>query len=265
MLTFQEPETGFKIMSIHRMNAGGRWRTEAMRSYARPVLLWFTRGQGKITIAGTSRGYGAHNAVFLPPNTMHGFDMLGTVQGTAVQFPRSMTHDFPDSPRHLRLRDASLQNEMTGLVEALEREARNDRPGAERAMAHHAGLIAIWLERNAALAEMPNEAGAAARLATAFTALVEREFRSGLNVAGYAAQLGVTPTHLSRACRAASGHSASRLLQDRRLYEARKLLGDTALPVSEIAKRLGFRSAAYFSRAFQQKTGSTPSAFRKAA
>ena len=52
-------------------------------------------------------------------------------------------------------------------------------------------------------------------------------------------------------------------LQDRRHYEARRLLSETRLPIKEVASALGFSSAAYFSRAFQAQTGRTPSSFRK--
>ncbi len=48
-----------RLMAIPRLAAGGRWRVEAMRSLSEPLLLWFTRGQGRITVAGVTRGYGA--------------------------------------------------------------------------------------------------------------------------------------------------------------------------------------------------------------
>ena len=135
-------------------------------------------------------------------------------------------------------------------------------PGARRAMGHYGGLIGVWLERHAEFADDSPEPSAAQRLATAFAALVERDFRSGKGVAAYAEKLGVTPTHLTRACRQSAGKSASRLLTDRVHYEARRMLTETDLPVKQVAEQLGFRSAAYFSRAFQAQTGSTPSGFR---
>jgi AraC family transcriptional regulator, transcriptional activator of pobA len=82
-------------------------------------------------------------------------------------------------------------------------------------------------------------------------------------VADYARALGVTPTHLSRCCRETCGRPALALLNDRVLFEARQLLRDTRVPVQDIARSLGFSSAAYFSRAFLAKAGSTPSAFRR--
>lgn len=258
------PSTEFRISSLQRLVKGGRWRVEAMRSHQRPVLLWFTRGQGRITVAGVTRGYGAHNAVFIPSGTMHGFEMAATVLGHAIFFPRGVDLGLPAAPLHLRLRDAPVQAEITALVDAMEREVGRAQPGMDRALYHHAGLIAVWLERQAvALGEA--DAGrprASIRLAEAYAALVERDFRSGKGVADYAAELGVTPTHLSRVCNETCGRPAHGLLQDRVLSEARRLLRDTPLPVKDIAQTLGFTSPAYFARAFQARTGRTPSDFR---
>lgn len=263
MLKLRDPNADFRVDSMMRLAQGGRWRTEALRSHVRPVLLWFTRGQGRITVAGTTRGYGAHNAIFIPGGVMHSFTMLGQVLGTAVFFPETMSRELPDEPIHLRIRDGFQQAELTGLVDALDREATQGRPGADRAMLHWGGLLAVWLERHADLAEARAEMSAAQRLATAYAALVERDFRSGRGVAGYAEKLGVTPTHLSRVCRESCGKNAHRLLNERIHYEARRLLTESAIPVKDIAQRLGFTSAAYFSRAFQNETGKSPTDFRR--
>ena len=88
-----------------------------------PVLIWFTKGQGRITVAGVTSGYGAHNAIFLPPGTMHGFDMVGQVFGSVLFLPRDSGLPWPEEPLHLRLRDARRQAELTGLIDTLERES----------------------------------------------------------------------------------------------------------------------------------------------
>ena len=41
-----------RVTAIPRLAANGRWRVEAMRALSEPMLLWFTKGQGRITIAG---------------------------------------------------------------------------------------------------------------------------------------------------------------------------------------------------------------------
>lgn len=260
----------YRAQPLQRLAQGGRWRTEAMRSYAQPMLYWFTRGQGRITIQGVTRGYGPHNAVFLPAQTMHGFEMMGTVSGSVLSFPRDGSVDLPEDTMHLRLRDAQAQAEMAVQLDNIMRELEDEStgPDSEMALGYHVGLLSVWMQRQSRAMGDEGEPGperAADRLAAAYTSLLERDFRTGKGVAEYAADLGVTPTHLSRSCRATCGRPASALLQDRLHFEARRMLRETAKPIKDVAAELGFRSAAYFTRAFQHRTGMTPSAFRKGA
>lgn len=256
----------FRIIPLARLAKGGRWRTEAMRSYGAPVFYWFTRGQGRITVNGVTAGYGPHNVVFLPSGTMHGFEMNTQVHGVIIVFPAGMDDqmDLPEEPVHLRLREADKHSELNRLIDNLQREMENGALNAEKAQLCHAGLLAVWLERQLGDAETPEKrANSAGRLASAYAALVEREFHSTKSVSDYAAELGVTATHLSRVCNKACGRPASAILADRVHYEARRLLSETHMPIKDIARSLGFSSAAYFTRAFQKQTGRTPSNFRK--
>ncbi len=256
--------TALRIVPVPRLAAGGRWRIEAMRSLSEPLLLWFTRGQGRITVGGVTRGYGAHNAIFIPAGVMHGFEAGAQTYGTAVFFGRGCTIDLPPTPQHLRIRDVGPQAELSGLIDNIQREMESGKSGATRAAQHHLGLLGVWLERHVEAdgtgAKKPD---AARRLAARYTALLEREFRSGKGVAEYARALGVTPTHLTRVCNQTCGRSASDLLHDRVIFEARILLAETRMPIARVSESLGFTSAAYFTRAFQHRTGKTPSAFRR--
>lgn len=267
MTPIPDPSFGPRIVPIPRLAAGGRWRVEAMRSLREPVLLWFTQGQGRITLSGVTRGYGAHNAVFIPARTLYGFEMVGRVFGNAVFFGHEPQVSLPGAPLHLRVREVAPQNELNAILENTQRELTEHRPGSERAVQYHLGLLGVWLERQATLravadASATSRPDAARRLTERYARLLERDFSSGMNVADFAAALNVTPTHLSRACKASCGRPAHALLQDRVLFEARKLLADTGLPIKDVARQLGFASPAYFTRAFQAQVGKTPSAFR---
>lgn len=251
-----------RLVPLKRLGHGGRWRTEAMRSYRTSTLVWVTRGQGRITVAGVTRGYGAHNAIFIPPRTMHGFEVGPQVFGTAIFLADDIDAPLPHAPVHLRIRDVMAQTEMVTLLEALQREIETPRPFGERAIHHHIGLLSVWLDRQASLAGAAPDPTASQKLVLRFTRAVEDQLYTGQSVSDYAEALGVTPTHLSRVCRETCGRPASEILADRVSFEARRLLADTPLPVKRIAEVLGFRSAAYFTRAFQQRTGQTPTAFR---
>lgn len=257
--------SGYTLIPIPRLAANGRWRVEAMRSYERPLILWFTRGQGRITLAGKVRGYGANNLVYVPPHSMHAFEVGTQVYGMALFLPPHTAATLPQKPLHLRLRDKSMHLELTALFENIQHELEGDLPYRTEALDLHAGYLALWLARR----EVEQDAtrarpDATTRLVERFTTMVEAQYHSGMSVQDYAEALGVTPTHLSRACRAACGRPASKILSDRIISEARRLLADTDTPVNKVASQLGFNSPAYFTRAFQTHTGKTPTDFRRA-
>jgi len=259
-----EPPSAPRVIPIARLAQGGRWRVEAMRALSEPCFFWFTRGQGRITMAGSTRGYGPSTAVFLPAGVMHSFEMSTQTHGTAVFFGKGVELTLPHAAQCVRVRESNVQAEITILIDAITRETESGKPGSDRAAQHYLGLLGVVLERQSEA--QPSEqriTDPARRLAARYTALLERDFRSGHGVADYAAQLGVTATHLTRSCRASCGRAASEMLQERRLYEARRLLSETPTPVKDIASALGFTSAGYFTRAFQAKVGKTPSDFRK--
>jgi AraC-like DNA-binding protein len=259
-----EPPSVPRIVPIARLAQGGRWRVEAMRALSEPCFLWFTRGQGRITMGGVTRGYGPYSAAFLPAGVMHGFEISSQTTGLAVFFGKNSELTLPHAAQYLRVREPPVQAEISGLIESVTRELESNRPGSDRAALHYLVLLSVIIERQGmSQAAEPRASEAARKLVTRYAAVLERDFRSGLGVADYAAQLGVTATHLTRSCRISCGRAASELLQDRRLYEARRLLSETGTPVKDIAAALGFNSPAYFTRAFQARVGKTPSAFRK--
>jgi len=194
----------------------------------------------------------------------HGFEVGAQTAGTALFFGHLHGLDLPDEPLHLRIREVGPQAELSGLIESFQREIESERPGAARAARFHLGLLGVWLERMAeTAADDAPRPDAAWRLARAYADLLERGFRDGKGVGEFARELGVTATHLTRVCHKTCGRSASDLLHDRLIFEARRLLSETSLPVQEVARSLGFTTPAYFTRAFQHRTGKTPTAFRK--
>lgn len=245
----------------HGGNAG-RWRTEAMRSHATARLIRIAKGQGRITVAGLTNGYGPNNLIYIPAHTMYGIEVGQTVFGQSLTIPDAT--GWPDTPFHLRLIDVDPQKELVGYIEAIERELQ---PGRDmRAAECYFGLLAIFVERQLKARNPANidlrRSSAAAKLVARYTTMIARDFQTDRSIAGYAAELGVTPTHLTRCCRKTCGRSALALLNDRIHYEACVMLRDTTTPIQNIAQSLGFHSPAYFTRSFQEKSGQTPSDFR---
>ena len=263
----QAQDSVLAVAPIAYNHMAGRWRTEAMRSHASPRLIFITKGQGRVTIAGMTYGYGPNNLIYIPAHVMYGYEAGPGVFGAILTIPNAMAGEWPDEYVHLRLRDVQGQKEATAVFEAMERELKNSAQTHSRAAHYHLGLLSVFFERQMAQAPLRTKDdranGSAARLVAAYTDLIERDYRTDKGVADYAAALGVTPTHLTRCCKQTCGKSALALLRDRITYEACVMLRDTHMPVSHIASELGFTSAAYFTRSFQSKMGLTPSYFRK--
>lgn len=78
-----------------------------------------------------------------------------------------------------------------------------------------------------------------------------------------ARSLGVSGRHLRRAVRARLGLTPVAIRGARRLLRARRLLGDPALTVTQVAHASGFGSVRRFNEAFRARFGRTPRAFRQ--
>jgi len=75
-------------------------------------------------------------------------------------------------------------------------------------------------------------------------------------------RLGVTPRHLSRLFRKHLGASPKAVAQTRRLQAAKKLLDETALPMTEIALASGYRSVRRFNDHVYKVYGRSPTTLR---
>ncbi|MCB9895043.1 MAG: methylphosphotriester-DNA--protein-cysteine methyltransferase family protein [Planctomycetes bacterium] len=102
---------------------------------------------------------------------------------------------------------------------------------------------------------------AKARLAERASNLLGRNRRIGIEE--LAARLGVTSRHLRRALQDELGVTPARLRQLSRVSEAKRLLTETALPLTRIAYASGFASLRRFNAAFRQMEGRSPSELRK--
>ncbi|WP_299961802.1 AraC family transcriptional regulator [uncultured Roseobacter sp.] len=254
-----------EIMSLPQLCEGQEWRLALVHDRPDHLLIWVTRGQGRALLDGRRRGVGTHNALVIPAGQLFSLQLGPQAMAQAVVIPRETDLLMPQIPRLLRIRDALSMKELTGLIEAGIREQESGRPLQEQAMDAYGALISVWVQRQIGLEEHASpRRNAAARLSAAYCAHLNEQFATPMTMADHAAYLGVTPTHLTRACKAATGKTAAELLTERVLYEARCLLTSTDVPAQDIARHLGFGSAAYFTRFMQHHTKSSPTALRKA-
>lgn len=229
-------------------------------------VLAIDEGEGTAMLDGSSHPLGAGSLVNVPPGIVHGYAFAPGTQGLVVTFALEMIDETLRPAEGLRpvlarpalsRGDDSVQSTLRNLASAY---TAHDYARAQ-ILRSLGGLLLGQLARLLA-AEDRTEPMAEHALLARFRALLDTEFRNHLAVADYARRLAVSPTHLSRLARAATGRPASGLIEDRVIREARRLLAFTNLPVSRIAYELGYDDPAYFSRVFARATGLPPRAFR---
>lgn len=138
---------------------------------------------------------------------------------------------------------------------AAETETQLYRDGLSAALAGR--LSAMSFTRD----EPTRAAGIDPRLRRALDALQAR-FTEDLGLEELAGIAAISPFHFARRFKEATGKSPHRYLVKLRIERAKLLLKTTALPVSEIAFRVGWDNPSHFTAAFRQQTGGTPGAFR---
>jgi AraC family transcriptional regulator of adaptative response / DNA-3-methyladenine glycosylase II len=106
-------------------------------------------------------------------------------------------------------------------------------------------------------------ADANARLAQAAVALIDDGVPDEGGVESLAQRLGVTSRHLRRVFATSFGVSPVEYAQTHRLLLAKRLLTDTALPVTDIAFASGFRSVRRFNALFRTRYGLAPAMLRR--
>lgn len=247
------------ISGVTRMQI---WRHTLPHALPSPGLVWFTRGHARMIVDGRAIGISPNVCVVLPANTGFAIEPGAQMQASLVQLPISPLLPMPEGLHLLRIHDIATQGEVSGLIERIASGLEHGGPGADRAALARAMLLTAVLERLTRTATPLAPATAPQRLAARFTQEVEQCYATGATLADIGDMLDVTPTHLTRTLKATCGMTAAHYLGARLMHAARSELLDTPHSAADIARDLGFSSAAYFSRAFLHHAGETPGKFR---
>lgn len=149
------------------------------------------------------------------------------------------------------------------LFAELRREISDNRPGRALGLEGLTRLIFISLLR---LSAQSSAAQPARRedlvIYQRFNALIEEQYENHWPLSRYAEQLGVTEARLNDICRRVADLPSKRLVFDRVMQEAKRLLLFSGGSVNEICYQLGFKDPAYFSRFFTRNAGMSPGEYR---
>lgn len=96
-----------------------------------------------------------------------------------------------------------------------------------------------------------------------FNELLEKHVAIKKQVSDYTSLMNLSSYQLNEITKSAIGKTASVLIDEHILLEAKRYLLATSSQVKEIADHLGYEDPSYFIRFFKKHTGHSPDAFRK--
>lgn len=249
-----------------------------IRAHAHPdhhQILLVDRGGGEIVIEGQTYAIPTGSLVIVPAAMVHeirfGPDTDGIVVTVATAYATSVSQgdkrllEAVDHPGVYPITGTGVSAEALGdAFEWLSREYIWSAPARRLAVMSHflRILVAAVRLRGEQLRTFTSARDRDYDILMRYRELVERNFRREKVMDFYAGEIGVSAQRLNQACKARSGKTASEILHERAIIEAKRCLLYMEMTVAEIGYDLGFDDPAYFSRFFSQRVGQPPGAYR---
>lgn len=241
-------------------------------------LMFFTRADGNHEIDFNHYPVLPDSVHFVSPGQIHrlrlkknkGYVLCFTEDFVSLRSKGRFTDVFPfyNSGSHPVLQlNKALSGEMDELVLALGRELSTGAEEKTEICRSYLNIILLKLKAYFSSTPQGSHADAAGknRKVVQFKKQIDENYLSHKTVSEYADVLNISPNHLNALCKKQEGKTATRLIQERVLLEAKRLLYATDMHIKEISFYLHFEDVPYFNRFFKKQTGLTPIEYRSLA
>jgi len=213
----------------------------------------------------------------LSPLQVHEWQLKQSLKGFSLMFTDDflVSSDFGDqsvydfsffnclghSPE-LQLK-SSQEDIVTGLFSSIYdefAEQKDNSPSVIRAYLH---ILLVSIQRFYESKEEAQHKTGKAVTARRFRNYVSQDFIQHRTIGHYARRMNFSEDHLQTIIRQATGKTPGQIIRDELILEAKRLLSHTDLNASEISSYLNMDDPSYFSRFFKQRTGMSPTSFRR--
>jgi AraC family transcriptional activator of pobA len=240
-------------------------------------LLFFTEGGGRHTIDFNHFDVRPYQIYFMTPGQVHSWDFEGQVDGYVVNFSGNFFQSFLLRPEYINsfsffngittesvinLPDG-VQKLVTELFEDLVTQSQQHQTFKEDMLRVLLLRIFITIEQSISLNKPNNTPFQSNPVLSNFQKLIEKNYLETRLPSEYAELLNITPNHLNALCKEHLGMQAGEVIRNRVVLEAKRLLVNLGLSVSEIAYKLNFNDNSYFTKFFKKEVGMSPEVFRK--
>jgi AraC family transcriptional activator of pobA len=242
------------------------WKFAIHRHARLHQVLMIESGGGEATLEGRVHELRPMCVVNVPVGQVHGYSFEPGTRGWVLTIAAEILDETLLPSEGLRgVLSQSAVVRGTPQIRAVMRQIFAEYAGRDFGRAHVLRALSaaqIGLAARQLVSRRQKSGTTDSSLFRRFEALLEQHHLGRWAVSDYAAALSVTPIHLNRVTRTATGDTASHLILNRMIREARRNLVYTNMSIAKIAYTLGFDDPAYFSRIYAAATGLSPRAFR---
>lgn len=238
-------------------------------------LVFFTTGSGHQQIDFKRFDVKAGLIYFMIPGQVHSWDFESEPDGYIINFSPDYLSSFLLQPNYLENfsffsgqpdqqvieLEADVQQTVVSIFEDILKDGQNEQPINDDLV--KTLLIRLFIEIARNKTQTSNGNSYNHTLLKNFKNLIESNYAQLRLPKQYAALLYITPNHLNALCNDFLGVSAGVLIRERVILEAKRLLINLDLLISEIATKLNFDDQSYFIKFFKKHEGLTPEKFRK--
>ncbi len=239
-------------------------------------LVLFTSGDGSHTIDFDSFQVAPFQMYFMLPGQVHSWHFEKDIEGYIVHFGEELFTSFLQKQDYVQQfsffngnsKDGVItlptytQEEAVKIFEQILEEVKQQSNSLDMVRVLLLQLFII-LERCCTPNvghDMPQQTMV---LIKHFKQLVDKHFRTMKLPKEYARLLYITPNHLNAVSQDVLGVTAGDIIRDRVILEAKRLLINADMDVTQIAYDLNFQDNSYFIRFFKKYVGVTPDQFRR--
>ena len=231
-------------------------------------IIYLSKGSGTHSIDYNKYKVQPPIIFFVRKEQVHHWDLKSVPEGYVLILKKGFIEKSLDSELKALLTKVSsltsLQVKDTGTINQLfQLLTKENDPASEHSFPIVEGLLKALLGKILEVATpFFSKARIKADIYQSFRELLSQSTEIKNNVAHYAALLNATPQNLNNVCRKTVNQSASEVLAEHIIGEAKRLLIYTDNTVSEISFGLDFNDPSHFVKYFKRFTGYTPQAFR---
>jgi AraC family transcriptional regulator, transcriptional activator of pobA len=240
-------------------------------------LVLYTKGSGSHTIDFVRFGVKPYQIYFMIPGQVHSWEFEENVDGYIIHFSHNLFRSFLQDQQYLERFQffggnsedgvcqlpPAIHHDIIQLFEAILYEATNQLDASVDMIRLKLLNLFILVERSCSSERKKKLPQQKYLLLRNFQQLIDQYYRTIRLPKEYADLLYITANHLNALCQDLLGKTAGELIRDRVLLEAKRLLTNADMSITEIAYDLNFQDNSYFNRFFKKYEGMTPDEFRK--